>query len=588
MFRYLLFLLVIESSLWSAAIGQIGVNQFKVDSDFELAVQLYNSGQYEIALVRFEKIINDYDLNSKTSASYFFEIKILIDKKDYNEAKYTVSRFIEKFPASEYVEEVRIQMVEINLENHDYFDALKEIAFLIERTNSIAYRIEAKDIGDKIADNFLNSSDLQQLYDSFTSKKVKPFLLLLLAKSFLKERDVESASIYFSKILQSYSSSEEYPEAKNLYENPVLPAEYNGTASIIGVLLPLKMDSTGNYTSTAATEILDGVKFAISEFNDGRDDKIGIVIRDTENDIDRISEIRDEIGDNAEIKVILGPIFSNEVRITLNEFEGTDLAIISPTATDNDLIFVSEDFFQANPPLAVRGKIMAQYVYFVENKRLMAVLNAIDGYSPLLAATFSDEFERLGGTITVKATYKSNSFSLSEPILKIAEADTLEGIYIPLTDKIDATAILSQLGQDSIYYPIYGNQDWFTAKGFESAPELSNMLTFSSDYFIDFTDEDYNEFSDNYSEITGKDPNRNVLYGYDIAKYLLTIMRNISPSRTNIKNKIISGIMSKGFHNNISFDENRINRFLNIVRYKDGIFKLVEKFRFASRKVSQF
>jgi len=77
MFRYLLFLLVIESSLWSAAIGQIGVNQFKVDSDFELAVQLYNSGQYEIALVRFEKIINDYDLNSKTSASYFFEFKNL-------------------------------------------------------------------------------------------------------------------------------------------------------------------------------------------------------------------------------------------------------------------------------------------------------------------------------------------------------------------------------------------------------------------------------------------------------------------------------------------------------------------------------
>lgn len=588
MFRYILFFLIIESSLWSVTTAQTGVNQIHVDSDFKLAVELYNSGQYDIALVRFEKIIDDYDLNSKTSASYFFKIKILIDQEDYGEARYTVSRFIEKFPVSKYIDEVRIQMVEINLENHDYFDALKEITFLIERTNSIAYRIEAKDIGDEISNIFLNSSDLQQLYDSFTSSKVKPYLLLLLAKSFLKERDIESASNYFSIILQNYSSSEEYPEAINLYENPVLPAENNGTTSIIGVLLPLKMESTGNYNSAAASEILDGVKFAISEFNDGRDDKIGIVIRDTENDIDRISEIRDEIGDNAEIKVILGPIFSNEVRVTLNEFEGTDLAIVSPTATDNDLIFVSEDFFQANPPIAVRGKLMAQYVYFVENKRLMAVLNAIDGYSPLLAATFSDEFERLGGTITVKATYKSNSFSLSEPISKIAAADTLEGIYIPLTDKIDATAILSQLGQDSIYYPIYGNQDWFSAKGFESAPELSNMLTFSSDYFIDFSDEDYNIFSDKYSEITGKDPNRNVLYGFDIAKYLLTIMRNISPSRANIKNKIISGIMSKGFHNNISFNESRINRFLNIVRYKDGIFKLVEKFRYANQKVSQF
>lgn len=588
MFRYILFFLVIESSLWSIVIGQTAVNQIDIDSDFNLAVELYNSGWYDIALVRFEKIIDDYDLNSKTSASYFFKIKILIDQNDYSEARYTISRFIEKFPASKYIDEVRIQMAKINLESHDYFDALKEIAFLIERTNSITYRIEAKDIGDKIADNYLNSSDLQQLYDSFTNEKVKPFLQLLLAKSYLKERDIESALYYLSKILQNYSSSEEYPEAKNLYENPVTPTEHNGMASIIGVLLPLKMDNTGNYTSTAASEILDGVKFAIGEFNDGRDDKIGIVVRDTGNDIDMINEIRDEIGDNAEIKVILGPIFSNEVRVSLNEFEGTDLAIVSPTATDNDLVFVSKDFFQANPPLAVRGKIMAQYVYFVENKRLIAVLNSIDGYSPLLAATFSDEFERLGGTITVKATYKSNSFSLSEPISKIAAADTLEGIYIPLTDKIDATAILSQLGQDSIYYPIYGNQDWFSAKGFESAPELSNMLIFSSDYFIDFSDEDYNVFSDKFSEITGKDPNRNVLYGYDTAKYLLTIMRNIAPGRANIKNKMISGIMSNGFHNNISFDENRMNRFLNIVRYQDGIFKLVEKFRFTNQKVSQF
>ena len=56
-------------------------------------------------------------------------------------------------------------------------------------------------------------------------------------------------------------------------------------------------------------------------------------------------------------------------------------------------------------------------------------------------------------------------------------------------------------------------------------------------------------------------------------------MRNIAPRRSGIKDKMISGIMSKGFHNNISFDENRVNRFLNIVRYRDGVFELIEKFR---------
>jgi ABC-type branched-subunit amino acid transport system substrate-binding protein len=262
------------------------------------------------------------------------------------------------------------------------------------------------------------------------------------------------------------------------------------------------------------------------------------------------------------------------------------MPIISPTATDNDLTTISNDFFQANPPLAIRGKIMAQYVFFVENKKNMAILNAIDGYSPLLAATFEEEFVRLGGTIKIKETYKSNSFSLSEPISRIVEVDTLleapdtlQGIYIPLADKVDATAILSQMGQDSLYLPIFGNQDWFSAKGFESAPGLSNMLTFSSDYFIDFKDENYKQFSENFSGIFGKDPNRNVLYGYDTAKFLLTVMRNIVPVRSAIKNKIVSGIVSTGFHNNISFDENHMNRFLNIVRYKNGVFQLIEKFR---------
>ena len=108
------------------------------------------------------------------------------------------------------------------------------------------------------------------------------------------------------------------------------------------------------------------------------------------------------------------------------------------------------------------------------------------------------------------------------------------------------------------------------------------MLTFSSDYYLDFNDEDYQIFSERFSQLTGKDPNRNVLYGYDTAKYLLTVMRNIAPRRSGIKDKMISGIMSKGFHNNISFDENRINRFMNIVRYNNGIFKLVEKFRYSN------
>jgi len=586
MFKYsslsILFLIFILFSISSVA----QIDQEKIDVEFSRAVNLYDAREFISALSGFEKIINEYDLNSKTTAAYFFTIKILIEKNEYEGAWKLITEFLENYPSSKYTDEIRTLFVKLNLDNYDYYNALKEIAFLIERTKSILYRLDAKDTGEKIAKNHLNSSELNKMNDLFTSDKVKPYLLLLLAKSYLKERERENALITLAQILHAYPSSEESAEAKNLYDNPIIPVEESDSRSFLGVLLPLQNDENNYPTSAAANEILQGVKFAVAEFNKDRDDKIGIIIRDTKNNEDEINEIRNELGSNSSIKAILGPIFSNEVRVTIKTFNDTNLPIISPTATDNDLTAVSENFFQANPPLAVRGKIMAQYVFFVENKINMAVLYSVDGYSPLIAASFIEEFEKLGGTIKVKETYKSNSFSLSEPISRIVAVDTLleapdtlQGIYIPLADKVDATAILSQMGQDSLYLPIFGNQDWFSARGFESAPGLSNMLTFSSDYFIDFNDNDYQEFSERFSKVYGKDPGRNVLYGYDITNYLLTVMRDIVPNRLAIKNKIISGMVSNGYHNNISFDENRVNRFLNIVRYRDGVFELIEKFR---------
>ncbi len=135
--------------------------------------------------------------------------------------------------------------------------------------------------------------------------------------------------------------------------------------------------------------------------------------------------------------------------------------------------------------------------------------------------------------------------------------------------------------QCSLAVPIYGNQDWFSAKGFESSSELSNKITFTSDYFIDYKNDEYQKMSKEYAEVTGKDVNRNFLYGYDLAKYILTVMRNINVSRSNIINKMLTGIMVSGFHNNIAFGEDRVNQFLNIIRYRDGIFELVDKFRYS-------
>jgi hypothetical protein len=126
---------------------------------------------------------------------------------------------------------------------------------------------------------------------------------------------------------------------------------------------------------------------------------------------------------------------------------------------------------------------------------------------------------------------------------------------------------------------IYGNQDWLLAKGFESYSSLSDKLIFASDYFLDYSDSTFRQFSKRFFDQTGLDVSRNVLYGYDISKYVLSFLSEQNISKSSLKSKLESGIIYRGFHNNIFFDNERINKFLNIIRYKNGKFELIDRFK---------
>lgn len=543
--------------------------------DFQRALNYYNSNKSDDALNLFKKIAARTDNHTKITASVFFVSKILIEQKRFSEAEKSLNSFLEQYSDSKYLDEVKNLLITVYIEKLDYSKAFELCLNLIETSKSLVVKKETKFIAEKIALNYLKSSELEKYTDKTSSHR--SFILLIRGKILLNEGNNSDAIKTFNEITSKHSNSDEYMEANNLKKSNTITSSSN-ESPIVGVLLSLT-DSNGRVISSAE-EILEGIKFAFHEYNSNHTDKVGIIVSDIKREKSEISDATKNFMINNKVRCIIGPIFSDDVRNAVSEIDRSDLCLISPTATDDDLISLSENFYQANPSLTARGKIFAQYLYFVENKRNIAVLNSIDGYSPLLAASFVMEFEKLGGKIAAKETYKSKSFSLAEQMNRISVvANLIEGLYAPISDGSDANAILSQMVQSGLNIEIYGNQDWFLGKGFESSPQLSNKLTFDSDYFIDFNDLDLKEFSKSFKQITGIEVNRNILYGYDTAKYLLTVIRNIDPTRKNIKYKMESGINVTGFHNNISFDDDRTNKFINIVRFNDGVFELVDKFR---------
>lgn len=576
MFKTYSLIIILSLFLSVNSLSQQSGSNTEVNKTFNEGVTFFAGGEYYRALVSFDRILNDYSYNSKTTASVIFKGKTLLALDLLTEAKNTIIDFLNNYPSSKYIDEARTLLSKIYLKNNEYDKAFNQLLSIIQYSKSDIYVEEAEHSGESLALEYLTIPQVKSLYNSSKDEKIKSYLLLLTGKLQINSSFFSDGLISLNELMKLYPASGYKDEAASLLSKIALGDTSNVGGILIGVMLPLTGMSNG--AATAAKEILEGIKFAVSEFNNRRENKIGLLIFDTENDSEKIVGLRDQIINNSAIKIVIGPVFSHEVEIALEEFKLSDIPIISPTATDNDLTRINDYFFQANPNFVMRAKVMAQYIFYVENKRKMAIFNSIDGYSPLLAAEFSNEFQKLGGEIVVKFTYKSGNLT-SESLLDSTRLAAVEGIYVPLSEKGDAPFILSQIVQTHIDTPLYGNQDWFLAKGFETSPELSNKITFTSDYFIEFNDIEFQNFNENFLAKTKTDVNRNVLYGYDTAKYILIVLGNIDRNRKNIKAEIETGISVNGFHNNIAFDQDRVNRFLNVVKYRDGVFELIDKFK---------
>ncbi len=579
MVKSILFILIFICSFYSEINAQSYVDSAKSDAEFRLGLDLYNTGQYNEARQIFEKLCYKYSFNPKTTISFIFDAKSLYKLKNDSEAAAVLNEFISKYNDSKYKDEAELMLAEISIGKGNYFEAFKMLTHIIESSNSPFYYSYAQSGGEKIAMHFLDPGKIIDLYDSTSNTKLKPYLLLTLGKIYIQNGNYKNAEAALSDLIHLYPLSEEKGEAVTLYQRILVEKETTPTTPLIGVMLPFNYQSKDTI-SNAGSEILEGIKYAVAQYNKTHTQKVGLLIRNTERNKAKIENIEREFSSIPSIKVIIGPVYSDEVKETLEAFKDTDIPIISPTATENDLTQLYPNFFQANPSFTVRGQVMAEYIYYVENKKYISVLNAEEGYSPVLAAGFMNEFNYLNGQILNQQTYHSNNISYSGQVSKIA-ADSLilQGVYLPLADNRDVPALLSQFVANNLNVPIYGNQDWFLAKGYETNSTLSNMITFTSDYYIDYTDSLFQNFSRQFFEQTNIDVDRNVLYGYDTADYLLDVVKDFDNSRYMIKREMESGIIFKGFHNNYYFDQTRVNSFLNIVRYRNGKFELVDKYK---------
>lgn len=549
-----------------------------VDSEFELGLSLFQSNQYNDAYIIFENLFNSTSVHQKTTASYLMAARCKIELGELENGKNILNKLLTQFPGTKFLADVSFVKAELYIKEKKYSDAFEELIYILAISEDDFLINEAKKESEKIAVNFLTFNQVASVREKFTSPKIISFLLYCEGRSAFVNNNLLEAEKSFYEIISKYPQSEEHQKAIEYYQKSKSgdKTELLDTP-VIAILLPLMKNEVGN---SAAEEILDGVKFAVSEYNNNNERKIGLLIRDTKRNQNEIEKIAEELKTLPSLIAVFGPIYSDEVRFTIDAFSGSAIPLISPTATDNDLTLIYDYFFQANPNFKVRGEAMAQYIYFVEGKRKIAVLNSEGGYATQLADAFINEFENLGGQIIIQQIYKPGFDNLNSQLNEIKKYNiNLEGIYLPISDRKDVPILLSQFIQYGIEQPIYGNQDWFLSRGLETNTSINEKLTFTSDYFIDYNNEEYKEFGKRFLVKTGKDVNRNTLYGYDAMNYILNSADKNVNSAASLFINLSEDKTIEGFHSNIHFGTNRVNKYLNIIKYRNTIFELIDKFR---------
>lgn len=183
----------------------------------------------------------------------------------------------------------------------------------------------------------------------------------------------------------------------------------------IGVAFPMFSESEDNTKKQLGTEILDGIKFALTEYSKNAPVKVTLEVMDTKRDPVIANEVIKGFGEDESIIGVIGPVFSSELTEAANNGPFFKMPIISPTATGDELASNYNYVFQLNPSYEVRGRLMADYLIKKNGLKNFAIISE-ETYGDNFRKHFEEEVKTMGGKVVITQTYAKDPQNITEQI----------------------------------------------------------------------------------------------------------------------------------------------------------------------------
>jgi ABC-type branched-subunit amino acid transport system substrate-binding protein/TolA-binding protein len=582
---------------------------------FEKNLLLYTQGDYEQAEQNFALVITKLPDSPLLTTNY-----LMLVKSQYKVGNYTGTidqgkSFLKKFPKSSYNDDILFVMGNAYFQLNRYRTAARNWIYSLESTDDPRMEQKLETLVSRVVKFKMNDEDREVLKtDISPSENGEMVLSIAWAEHEYKNGKDYAARERLTASLQKYPDSKYSKKAEKLLASSGHQFSVNER---LALLLPLS-----GFNKDVGEAILEGAKLALEEYNNQHNISLEISVKDYGQELTTALKAFKDLAQNKNILAVVGPL-ENDISAAcaaISHYE--QLPLLSPTATENDLVNFSDYFFQINTPVDVGAESIATYAIDSLKIARFATFAPIDGHFVKMVDKFAETVEKGGAEIVSQAWYYpgdqdvykqfmklkrvglklefSDSLytefpeitpeqidSLYEEYLtleeekmkenktKIDSADipvmSIDGVFIPIF-KEDLEFIAPQIAYSNIQAQYLGNSDWYDQEQLKKNKNYINGIVFGTDGYLNEESWDYRQFRNEFRTKYKKSPTMYSVIGYDSFKYVLQAYDPVNQnlSRTQFLKNLKKLNTYNGIYRTIELSRKRFNQTLQLLKYNYG------------------
>lgn len=471
---------------------------------FQKAEDHYKNGDYEDAINECSALISGYPRSQLVDDAYYMASLSFARKEDWRHAVGAAQNLARHDPKSPLVAKSQIILAEGYEHLKIYPKALSAYLETYLLTNNATERNRAESQAKNLLGREEDYTVLTSLYKRYQETEVAEWLLYRLGTRAYEVEDYASSERYFAELRRRFPHSPYIDKIGGMETSAaVLKGEF-----VCGLLLPL----SGGFAEFGH-QVKEGVELAHKL--EGRS-TVYLEIYDTRSDPGEAAKgVQYLISEGA--KAIIGPLTSAEVRATARIASQAGVAMISPTSTDPNLLFLNDCLFQLNSYAEEETREIARYAARKGLKKF-GILYPQTEQGKSLADVFATTVSAEGGTVLYSYPLNDTVVAMKQTFLAIRHKGA-QAIFLPF-DRQQLLSVVPQIAYYRMRVNILGIDDFADREILRRGDTPFEGAWFAATPGKLTSDVACNTFFSHYKKSYSKDPDWAATLGYDAYGFL--------------------------------------------------------------------